>query len=726
MAYLKLKDRAYSSLAAELPAETTSTFDVATGEGVRFPTTNFVVTIENEQILISSRTNDTLTISERGYGTTDPATHSANKAVELRLISKHLEEIEDAIDSRVISPASNTADYIPLWNGANSKTLKDGLAVPAGGLAGLTALGLKLDASAFSDTGVTGKLITGFTSGAGAVVGTDTILQAINKLDGNIGTKAPSTSPTFATSINGSYLTASEILGTDASKNIISLPVASYPSLTEIAYVKGVTSAIQTQLNAKGTGNGDMLLGTVQSVTAEKKFTNSKLTILGSSTGKNIFTMANASATDYTTTFPAVTGTVALGTGTANEIAYWTATNTLGTLAVATYPSLTELSYIKGLTSAIQTQLNGKQASGSYEVTTNKATTFVTSNDTLYPSVKAVKDYADSLVVGLLDYRGAFNASVNAYPSTGGSGTAGAILKGDMWIISVAGTMGTAVVQIGDSVIANEDTPGQTDSKWNVLNGNVSYVPENVSNKVTSISAASTDTQYGSAKLLYDQLALKAPLTSPTFATSINGSYLTASKILITDASKNIVSAPEATYPSLTELSYIKGLTSAIQTQLGNKANSASPSFTGTVTIGDNCRVNLTLPTADTYCTGNVTDSFASGYTASAGDLVFMGSSSKWLEVDADAVATCKGLIGLTLEAKNDTEAMKVALPGSFVRFDAWNWTVGATLYAGETLGSMQETIPTGADAIIKVVGFAVSADVIFFNPSPDQQSTLA
>ena len=65
-----------------------------------------------------------------------------------------------------------------------------------------------------------------------------------------IDTKAPSTAPTFATSITGSYLTASEMLITDASKNIVSAPVATYPSLTELTYLKGVTSAIQTQLNA--------------------------------------------------------------------------------------------------------------------------------------------------------------------------------------------------------------------------------------------------------------------------------------------------------------------------------------------------------------------------------------------------------------------------------------------------------------------------------------------
>ena len=64
---------------------------------------------------------------------------------------------------------------------------------------------------------------------------------------------------------------------------------------------------------------------------------------------------------------------------------------------------------------------------------------------------------------------------------------------------------------------------------------------------------------------------------------NVNIPTLTASEILITDASKNIVSAPVATYPSLAELVYVKGVTSAIQTQLGTKAPLADPTFTGTV-----------------------------------------------------------------------------------------------------------------------------------------------
>ena len=47
--------------------------------------------------------------------------------------------------------------------------------------------------------------------------------------------------------------------------------------------------------------------------------------------------------------------------GTVNEIAYFNAATTIASLAVATYPSLTELSYVKGVTSAIQTQLDTKE-----------------------------------------------------------------------------------------------------------------------------------------------------------------------------------------------------------------------------------------------------------------------------------------------------------------------------------------------------------------------------
>lgn len=90
----------------------------------------------------------------------------------------------------------------------------------------------------------------------------------------------------------------------------------------------------------------------------------------------------------------------------------------------------------------------------------------------------ATKQYVDAAVVGLWDDRGNFDASVNAYPSSGGSGTAGAILKGDIWTISVAGTLPTGqVVEAGDTVRALVDTPGNTQANWAIAQNNIGYVP---------------------------------------------------------------------------------------------------------------------------------------------------------------------------------------------------------------------------------------------------------
>lgn len=94
-------------------------------------------------------------------------------------------------------------------------------------------------------------------------------------------------------------------------------------------------------------------------------------------------------------------------------------------------------------------------------------------------STYATQAYADALVVGLLDDRGNFSASGNVFPSSGGSGSAGAILKGDLWTISVAGTLGGHPVTVGDVIRALADTPGQTDSNWAISENNFGYVALN-------------------------------------------------------------------------------------------------------------------------------------------------------------------------------------------------------------------------------------------------------
>ncbi len=139
-----------------------------------------------------------------------------------------------------------------------------------------------------------------------------------------------------------------------------------------------------------------------------------------------------------------------------------------------------------------------------YTLTTS--TSLAGNSDTNIPSEKAVKAYVDSSVVGLMDYRGTFDASVNAYPSSGGSGTAGAILKSDFWIVSVAGTLPTGlVVEPGDLVIAKQDTPGNTEANWNIVQYNIGFTPENSANKTDTMAGnTASSIKYLSAKGVYD------------------------------------------------------------------------------------------------------------------------------------------------------------------------------------------------------------------------------
>lgn len=132
------------------------------------------------------------------------------------------------------------------------------------------------------------------------------------------------------------------------------------------------------------------------------------------------------------------------------------------------------------------------------EDTANKSLNVVTdaASDVKYPSVKAVKTYADSIAAGLLDDRGSFapgGSSPGAWPTTGGSGTAGAIMKGDIWFCSGSGFMGTTAVTAGSSFRALVDTPGQTAANWNVLSAGAISTSVPSLSQVTAIGNTTTN-----------------------------------------------------------------------------------------------------------------------------------------------------------------------------------------------------------------------------------------
>jgi len=124
-------------------------------------------------------------------------------------------------------------------------------------------------------------------------------------------------------------------------------------------------------------------------------------------------------------------------------------------------------------------------------------------------------------------------------------------------------------------------------------------------------------------------------------------------------------------------------------------------------------------PSANSTAVGNTSNDLAAGASVTAFQCCYLGSAGKWLLTDADAESTSKGLLAISLESKADTEAMRVALPSSIIRNDSWTWaTVGAPIYLGTTAGAITLTAPSGTDDVVRIVGYVLTDDCIFFQPS--------
>jgi len=72
-----------------------------------------------------------------------------------------------------------------------------------------------------------------------------------------------------------------------------------------------------------------------------------------------------------------VNGNLGTTSGTQDTLTYWASQYSIASLSTATYPSLTELSYVKGVTSSIQTQLNAKQNALTNPVTGTGTTNYL-------------------------------------------------------------------------------------------------------------------------------------------------------------------------------------------------------------------------------------------------------------------------------------------------------------------------------------------------------------
>ena len=252
------------------------------------------------------------------------------------------------------------------------------------------------------------------------------------------------------------------------------------------------------------------------------------------------------------------------------------------------------------------------------------------------------------------------------------------ILKGNGTAISAV-TIGSGLSYDGTTLSATGGSSGITIGTTTITSGTNTRILYNNSGVVGEYTLTGSGTVVVMA-------------TAPTFQTSINGAYLTASEILITDGSKNIVSAAVATYPSLTELTYLKGVTSAIQTQingkqgtitfgtgvqtalgvnigsagapvlfngaLGTPSSGTVTNLTGTASININGTVGATTPTTGVFTTlvaGSTTSLLLGTAGSAVGNIGFRNATSGTITLAP--VTGALGTVTLSLPAATDTLA---------------------------------------------------------------------
>lgn len=359
-------------------------------------------------------------------------------------------------------------------------------------------------------------------------------------------------------------ITASRALVSDAN----GLPIASSVTATELGYVSGVTSAIQTQINALNT---NFVSETFLTVSASASLTGERVITAGTAIG---FTDGGANST-FTITNTGVTSV----SGTASQIT------------------------VSANTGAVTFSLP-------QDIATTSSPTFsfveVDSNATLISPVYGV-EFNTSPLIGIAAHDGASISGADPSLIFVVDGTTVLRLDGNgtssLSTITGALTVGTTITgkradltsNSGNNAVMNlanasghvvSIAPHASFTSYSLVlpsdNGDANEVL--ITDGSGNLSWVDVATVSGGANTALSNLAsvaINTTLVSDTNNTDDLGTSSIAWKdLFLTGALKN----GGTTLATNAELGYLTGVTSAIQTQINTKAPIASPTFTGTVT----------------------------------------------------------------------------------------------------------------------------------------------
>ena len=423
-----------------------------------------------------------------------------------------------------------------------------------------------------------------------------------------------------ASTVTSSDLTASMAMVTDANGKIAAHGTV---SATELGYLDGVTSAIQTQLNGKQA----TLTGAATTI-ASSNLTAS-MALVSDASGK-VAAHGTVSSTELgyldgvtSAIQTQIDGKQATLTGAATSIA---SSNLAASMAMVTDASgkvaahgtvtATELGYLDGVTSAIQTQLNGKAASSH----THTGTDFVNFA------------YKDGVVA-------ATTAALTATYANGSSGVGATLTNsGTLAALSIDG----AVLAANDRVLVKDQASALQNGIYvvtNVGSASVAWVMTRSADADTPIEMAGAivpvDKGTVNGSKLFTNTFKSTDVIGTTacawYEVAMLGGSVSASMALVSDASGRITSHASV---SATELGYLDGVTSAVQTQLNGK----QATLTGAATS-----IASSNLTASMALVSDSSGKVAAHGTVSATELGYLDGVTSAVQTQIDAKLAASG-----------------------------------------------------------------------------------
>lgn len=386
----------------------------------------------------------------------------------------------------------------------------------------------------------------------------------------------------------------------------------------------------------------------------------------------------------------------------------------------------------------------------SKEDTINKSTDVnLGTSDTLFPTQNAVKQYVDTVAQGLNAKPAVKVATTTVLPTvTYSNGTAGV---GATLTASANGILtidGVATV-LGDRILIKNQASGFQNGIYTVTTEGTVWVPfvltratdMNQAGEINSSFVFVTDgtVQADSGRVVTSNWPFTVGTTAITW-TQFSGSETfnagtglqkvgttfsidsTVATLTWTQVLTNKTIALGSNTVSGTLAEFNTALTGADFASLAGAETLTNKILGAGTQLGENSlKLDASLSGDETR--SGITTTGTAGATIAVGDICYLASSGKWLLTDGILDGTDTGFskqLGICILASTDTNPTEMLLYGK-VRSAAFpSFTTGSPLYLSNTDGDITGTQPATSNHAIRIVGFALSADDLMFNPSND------